>query len=130
MEERKKIAEVWAGAVKETSQHLMIQVGGASLKDVRELVSIHVTYFPIINLKVNFVSHHLYTNSIFSKANHAESIGADSILCLPELYFKPTTACELADYLRLVGESAPKTPLFYYDFPKASNVNGNHKIVK
>ena len=40
IEERKKVTEIWAGAVKETKQHLMIQVGGASLKDVKELVSI------------------------------------------------------------------------------------------
>ncbi|XP_058792235.1 N-acetylneuraminate lyase-like isoform X2 [Phymastichus coffea] len=93
VEERKSITEAWASTVKETSQHLMVQVGGAPLKDVEQL------------------------------ATHAENIGADSILCLPELYFKPTTVCELTEYLRLVGESAPKTPLFYYDFPKASNVN-------
>ncbi|XP_008205855.1 N-acetylneuraminate lyase isoform X1 [Nasonia vitripennis] len=91
--ERKKVAEVWAEAVKETKQHLMIQVGGTSLKDVKEL------------------------------AEHAENLGADSILCLPELYFKPTTVNDLVEYLARVGKSAPKTPLFYYDFPKASMVN-------
>lgn len=38
IEERKQITEAWAAAVKETKQHLMIQVGGAALKDVKELV--------------------------------------------------------------------------------------------
>lgn len=38
VDERKKVAEAWAEAVKETKQHLMIQVGGACLKDVKELV--------------------------------------------------------------------------------------------
>lgn len=36
--ERKLVAEAWANAVKITKQHLMIQVGGASLPDVLELV--------------------------------------------------------------------------------------------
>uniref|UniRef100_A0ABD2VW42 N-acetylneuraminate lyase n=1 Tax=Trichogramma kaykai TaxID=54128 RepID=A0ABD2VW42_9HYME len=93
IEERKKITEAWAAAVKETKQHLMIQVGGAALKDVKEL------------------------------AAHAESLGVDSILCLPELYFKPTTPDDLIEYLHQVAESAPSTPLFYYDFPKATMVN-------
>ena len=36
--ERKLVAEAWANAVRTTKQHLMIQVGGASLPDVLELV--------------------------------------------------------------------------------------------
>lgn len=39
IDERKKVTEAWSAAVKETKQHLMIQVGGAALKDVQELVS-------------------------------------------------------------------------------------------
>lgn len=39
IDERKKVTEAWAAAVKVTKQHLMIQVGGAALKDVQELVS-------------------------------------------------------------------------------------------
>ncbi|KAJ8946425.1 hypothetical protein NQ318_014411, partial [Aromia moschata] len=59
--ERKLVTEEWAKAVKSTQQHLMIQVGGCPLPDVLDL------------------------------ARHAEQIGAGSILCLPELYFKPKT---------------------------------------
>ncbi|KAK9298538.1 hypothetical protein QLX08_008136 [Tetragonisca angustula] len=91
--ERKLVAEAWANAVRTTKQHLMIQVGGASLPDVLEL------------------------------AKHAESIKADSILCLPELYFKPSTPEQLKDYLRLVGSAAPNTPLLYYHIPIFTNVN-------
>ncbi|XP_023245522.1 N-acetylneuraminate lyase isoform X2 [Copidosoma floridanum] len=76
--ERKRVAEVWAGAVKKTKQHLMIQVGGASLADVKELV---------------------------------------------ELYFKPATVEKLTEYLRAVGECAPKTPLLYYHIPSQTSVN-------
>ncbi|PBC30397.1 N-acetylneuraminate lyase [Apis cerana cerana] len=91
--ERKLVAEAWANAVKTTKQHLMIQVGGASLPDVLEL------------------------------AKHAESIKADSILCLPDLYFKPTTMEQLKNYLKLVSEAAPNTPFLYYHFPRMTNVN-------
>ncbi|XP_015590365.1 N-acetylneuraminate lyase [Cephus cinctus] len=91
--ERKTITEAWATAVKSTKQHLMIQVGGAPLPHVLEL------------------------------ARHAESIGVDSLLCLPELYFRPANSEQLVEYLTLVGAAAPKTPLLYYHFPMYTNVN-------
>ncbi|CAH0551873.1 unnamed protein product [Brassicogethes aeneus] len=93
VKERMSVAESWVKAVKETKQHLMVQVGGAPLPDVLQL------------------------------AKHAEQIGVDSILCLPELYFKPTNVEELANYLKLVGEAAPNTPLLYYHIPAWTNVN-------
>ncbi|KAK2585343.1 hypothetical protein KPH14_010023 [Odynerus spinipes] len=91
--ERKAIAEAWSEAVKSTKQHLMIQVGGAPLPDVIEL------------------------------AKHAESIKVNSLLCLPELYFKPNTPQELKEYLKRVGKAAPNTPLLYYHIPMFTNVN-------
>ena len=36
--ERKKVTEEWVKAVKKTDQHLMVQIGGAPLPDVLELV--------------------------------------------------------------------------------------------
>ena len=36
--ERKKVTEEWVKAVKKTNQHLMVQIGGAPLPDVLELV--------------------------------------------------------------------------------------------
>ncbi|XP_014468637.1 PREDICTED: N-acetylneuraminate lyase-like isoform X2 [Dinoponera quadriceps] len=91
--ERKLIAEAWVKVVKETKQHLMIQVGGASLPDVIEL------------------------------AKHAESLHVDAILCLPELYFKPSTPGQLIEYLEIIGQAAPNTPLLYYHVPMFTNVN-------
>jgi N-acetylneuraminate lyase len=38
--ERKLITKTWVKAVKKTKQHLMIQVGGAPLPDVIELVGV------------------------------------------------------------------------------------------
>ncbi|KAJ8673900.1 hypothetical protein QAD02_005162 [Eretmocerus hayati] len=93
--ERKQVAEAWLAAVGKTKQHLMVQVGGTNLTEVREL------------------------------AAHAEKIGVDSLLCLPDLYFKPTSAEDLIDYLQLVGLSAPNTPLLYYHIPSFSKVEIN-----
>lgn len=91
--ERKTSAEAWASAVKQTKQHLQIQVGGCPLPDVLEL------------------------------ARHAEKIGADSILTLPELYFKPTTPQGVIDYLKQIAQAAPNTPLLYYHTPLKTCVN-------
>lgn len=95
VDERKRIAEAWREATQITKQHLMIQIGGGSLPDVLEL------------------------------ARHADSLGVDSLLCYPELYFKPTTYQQLINYLKLVGQAAPNTPLFYYHIPAWSHVNRN-----
>ncbi|XP_071558042.1 N-acetylneuraminate lyase-like isoform X2 [Temnothorax nylanderi] len=94
--ERKLVADAWVKAANETKQHLMVQVGGAPLPDVIEL------------------------------AKHASSLNVDSILCLPELYFKPTTPEQLIEYLEIIGKAAPKTPLLYYHIPMMTNVNSIH----
>ncbi|KAL0126095.1 hypothetical protein PUN28_004902 [Cardiocondyla obscurior] len=91
--ERKLVTEAWVKAVKKTKQHLMIQIGGAALPDVIEL------------------------------AKHASSQHVDSILCLPELYFKPSTSTQLIEYLEIIGKAAPKIPLLYYHIPMITNVN-------
>ncbi|KDR19640.1 N-acetylneuraminate lyase-like isoform X2 [Zootermopsis nevadensis] len=92
VDERKAVTEAWAMAVKETKQILMVQVGGACLKDVQEL------------------------------AAHAESLGSDALLCLPELFNKPQTVDELVKYLTYVGQAAPKTPLLYYHIPSYTGI--------
>lgn len=38
VQERKAVTEAWVKAVETTKQHLMVQVGGAPLPDVIELV--------------------------------------------------------------------------------------------
>ncbi|XP_050312827.1 N-acetylneuraminate lyase-like [Anthonomus grandis grandis] len=91
--ERKNLTEAWARAVKETKQHLMVQVGGAPIPDVLEL------------------------------ARHAEKIGVDSILTLPELYFKPKTVQELINYMKFISAAAPNTPLLYYHNILATGIN-------
>lgn len=98
--ERKATAQAWMPAVKsqKNPSHVMIQVGGTSLPDVLEL------------------------------AKHAESIKADSILCLPDLYMKPRNISELVAYLRVVSKAAPNTPLLYYHIPMFTNVNSKWQL--
>lgn len=91
--ERKAVTEEWAKVVKTTKQHLMIQVSGCPLPDAIEL------------------------------AKHAEAIGVDSILALPELYFKPNNPLAVVNYLKHIGEAAPKTPLLYYHIPGWTTVD-------
>jgi len=95
VEERKLVTEVWAQVCAQTQQHLMVQVGGAPLPDVLEL------------------------------AQHAEQKAVNSLLCLPELYHKPTTTADLIRYMQIVAQAAPNTPLFYYHIPSMTNVNIN-----
>ncbi|XP_043473732.1 N-acetylneuraminate lyase-like [Leptopilina heterotoma] len=92
--ERKSLAEEWMKAIKSTKLHLMVHIGGAPLPEVLEL------------------------------ARHAEKLHVDSLLTLPELYFRPSNEKELATYLKLVSDAAPNTPLLYYHTPQRAPVKG------
>lgn len=48
--ERKLVAEAWAKAVRTTKQHLMVQIGGAPLPDVLELVRINLLMTSVVLL--------------------------------------------------------------------------------
>lgn len=91
--ERKLITEAWVETVNKTNQTLMVQVGGSSLTDVKDM------------------------------AHHAEKLGVSSILCLPDLFFNPKTVDDLIHYLKFVSHAAPNTPLFYYHIPSFTGVN-------
>jgi N-acetylneuraminate lyase len=60
---------------------------------------------------------------VFQKAQHAEGLGADGIMCLHDLFFRPAGVDQLVDYLALVSAAAPNTPLFYYHLPGFTGVN-------
>lgn len=93
LSERQQVVDAWATAVKHTNQKLMVQVGGAPLKDVLQLVE------------------------------HAKLVKAESILCLPDLYFKPSSEIELVKYMEIIDDAAAGIPLFYYHIPMLTNVN-------
>jgi N-acetylneuraminate lyase len=60
------------------------------------------------------------------QAAHAESLGVDGLLCLPELFNKPATVDQLVQYLKYVGQAAPKTALLYYHIPSYTGVKGTY----
>ncbi|XP_046385357.1 N-acetylneuraminate lyase B-like isoform X2 [Ischnura elegans] len=93
VEERQKVTEAWKEAASSTHHNIMVQVGGAPLPDVLKL------------------------------AEHADRCGVDSLLCLPDLFNKPSSVKELLEYLQLVSNAAPKTPILYYHIPAFTGVN-------
>lgn len=92
--ERKKTVEKWSEACKKYEISLMVQIGG------------NQPFVEVANL-----------------AAHSESLKVDSILCLPELYFKPKKEEDLAKYLSDVGKYCKNTPLLYYHIPMFTGVN-------
>jgi len=93
VEERKRTAEEWLKACRKYQMTIMVQVGGTAVIDVHDL------------------------------AEHAEKIGADAVLCLPDLFFKPSTEEDLVQYLREVAEHCPTRPILYYHIPSFTGVN-------
>ncbi|KAF9405997.1 hypothetical protein HW555_013474 [Spodoptera exigua] len=93
--DRKKVVDAWVVAAKTTGLHIQVQVGGAPLADVIEL------------------------------ARFCQDVGADSLLTLPELYFKPSTVDDLVFYVSQVAKAAPKLPVLYYHIPSMSKVEIN-----
>ncbi|KAJ8714178.1 hypothetical protein PYW08_007798 [Mythimna loreyi] len=90
--DRKKVIDAWVAAGKSTGLHIQVQVGGAPLADVTEL------------------------------ARYCQQAGADSLLTLPELYFKPASVQDLVFYVSQVAKAAPKLPVLYYHIPSMSKV--------
>lgn len=93
VEERKRTAEEWLRACRKYHMTCMVQIGGAAIANVYDL------------------------------AEHAEQIGADACLCLPELFFKPTSEEDLVHYLKEVAQYCPTRPLLYYHIPAFTGVN-------
>lgn len=67
--------------------------------------------------------------SVYDLAEHAEEKGADAVLCLPDLFFKPTCEEDLVDYLLKVSQHCPTKPFFYYHFPAFSRVNCEYDAI-
>lgn len=97
-DERKQNFEEWLNACRKYDLQCMVHVGGTAVAAVHDL------------------------------AAHAEEKGADAVLCLPELFFKPTCVEDLVDYLKKVADHCPTRPLFYYHFPAFSKVNCRYSL--
>lgn len=93
LDERRKVTEHWWKSCEQYNMLMKVQISGCTFTDVITL------------------------------AKHAESLGVDGVLCLPELYFKPKTADQLVKYLKEIAANCPKTPLYYYHIPNMTQVD-------
>lgn len=100
IDERKRNFEEWLTTCRKYDMKCMVQIGGTAV------------------------------SSVYDLAEHAEEKQADAVLCLPDLFFKPTCEEDLVDYLKKVAEYCPTRPFFYYHIPSFTKVNGsiNKKI--
>jgi len=92
LDERKRLCEEWLNACRKHQLMCMVQIGGACIADVYEL------------------------------AEHAEKIGVDACICLPDLFFRPLCEEDLVQYLRDVAQRCASRPLLYCHIPKLTRV--------
>jgi len=91
-EERRTLAEEWSRQAPDHGLKLVVHVGHTSHLEARAL------------------------------AEHASSIGADSVSAMAPFYFRPSTPKALADWLAPVAEGCPNLPFYFYDIPSMTGV--------
>lgn len=91
--ERRETTVAWTSAAKGSSVKVISLVGGTSYKESIE------------------------------NAQHAQSAGVDAIAIMAPYYFKPPTARELVEFCRLVAESVPDLPVYFYHIPVLTGCN-------
>jgi len=91
-EERKRIVEEWFKTCRKYQLYCIAQIGGACVADVYDL------------------------------AEHAEKLGVDAVLVLPELFYKPMCEEDLVNYLKDVAQYCPTRALLYYHYPMYTKV--------
>ncbi|KAL7288586.1 hypothetical protein TKK_0017323 [Trichogramma kaykai] len=84
---------VWSNAAKINNQHLIVQVGGATLPDVVDL------------------------------AKHAQLLKVNGILCALAPSGEQRKISDVIQYLAKVAESAPETPRLYYYSPEVIKIS-------
>ena len=57
------------------------------------------------------------TKEMIELAKECEKYEVDAIAVLPPAYYKLQTIKGMVDYLKLIGNAAPNTPLLYYHIP-------------
>ncbi|XP_054155414.1 N-acetylneuraminate lyase-like [Oppia nitens] len=66
-------------------------------------------------------------------AQQSEANGSGAIAVLPPSYYKPNSVGELINFMKLIAQAAPNTPLIYYNIPPRVgklNLNINEAIVE
>lgn len=98
LEERKLLAEEWFKVTRKYQLVMLLNVGGASIADVYDM------------------------------AEHAEKLGVDGILLLPDLFYRPMFEEDLIKYMKGVSKYCPNLPLLYYHMPWMTKVKS--KLLK
>lgn len=95
VEEHKRLAEEWLKVCRKHSLTMMLAIGGVGITDVYDL------------------------------CEHAEKIGVDCIVLLPDLFYKPRTEEDLVNYIKDVAKYCPTRPINYYHIPTYTDVKLN-----
>jgi len=95
IDEHRRLAEEWLKVTRKYGLTMMLAIGGVSVADTYDLVE------------------------------HAEKIGVDAIVLLPDLFYKPRTEEDLVDYIKDVAKYAPTRPIYYYHIPLYTGVRLN-----
>lgn len=61
-------------------------------------------------------------NDVYDLGEHAEKIGVDGIVLLPDLFYKPRIEEDLVEYFKLITKYITRVPLYYYHIPEYTNV--------
>lgn len=92
VEERKRLAEEWLKVCRKVGLTMVLTIGGIGIADVKDLMV------------------------------HAEEIGVDAIVLMPDLFYRPRVEEDLVDYIKDVSKYAPTKPLLYYHNPIKTDV--------
>lgn len=92
VDERKRLCEEWLNACRKHQLMCMVQIGGACIADVYDL------------------------------AEHAEKIGVDACICLPDMFYRPLCEEDLVQYLRDIAQRCPSRALLYCHIPVLTRV--------
>ncbi|KAJ3636821.1 hypothetical protein MTP99_000330 [Tenebrio molitor] len=90
--ERINVTDAWTDVCEKHNLFLMVQIGGAPLKDVIEL------------------------------AKHANTRDVGAVVILPDLYNKPQNHLDLIKYIKLIADFTKNVPILYHHHPKFTHV--------
>lgn len=92
-EERKHLAEEWLKVCRKQGLTMLLSIGGCGITEVYDLVE------------------------------HAEEIGVDCIVLMPDLFYKPKIEEDLVEYIQNIVKYCPTRPIYYYHIPEYTNVH-------
>ncbi|XP_055298499.1 N-acetylneuraminate lyase B-like [Sitodiplosis mosellana] len=95
IDERKRLAEEWFKVCRKYSLTMTLCIGGCDIVDVYYL------------------------------CEHAEKLGVDSIVLMPDLFYKPKIEEDLVEYFKNVCKYCPTRPVYYYHIPEYTYVKLN-----